>query len=119
MNTLFLTRNEYSEEIKNSGLLKEHREFLKELIICFLSKETPPAITKSSFDNFTSHLPIIVLDGEQIQVKLIDTDTLRISLNWHNSENSPFIFHKKNKNQLFNAGKNRRRIQSYSFSKIR
>lgn len=109
MNTLIMNSENYTEEIRKSNLLKDEQVLLKELISCFLNKETPPQIKKDAFERFEAKLPKLILNGEPVVVKHINVDVHRICINWVNSSERPFPFVKKRKSRYFQITRRRRR----------
>ena len=114
MNDLILNSGDYREKIKESSLLKEEKVLLKELISCFLNKETPPQISVEIYQRFIKKLPKIILNKEIVVVRHINTDVHRIFINSIDSSTKEIPFTKRRKS-IFQKTKSRRRVLHTSF----
>ena len=115
MNSLILNKDNYRDKIDKTSLLKEEKLLLKDLIFCFLNKETPPQISKQAYERFIEKLPEMILDGETIVARHIQTDVHRICINWMNSSSKKLPLIKKRKGSIFQKTKSRRRVQHNLF----
>lgn len=98
--TLELSSNNFSEEIGDSGLEKEHRNFLREIVSCYLRFDTPPCISESSFENFRSKVPGLKLDGKKVNLKIVETDCPRITLAKDQSDIPPIPISRKKSSRM-------------------
>ncbi|MDA3840604.1 MAG: hypothetical protein PF572_05975 [Patescibacteria group bacterium] len=101
--------------IEGSDLLEDDKILLDRLKYSFENNETPPEISRESYEEFIAKFQKLTFDNRKIELRLIQTDKLKISINWANSAEMVIPLDQRKKKNFVSKGlKSRKRARSNS-----